>query len=196
MSVATKRALAESFRKLLTMRSFDKITVKDIVEECGVNRQTFYYHFHDVYDLIDWIFRDAADALAAQPLDYTDWAKGLECLLNYMKEDRVLILNTYSSISHEVVSDYIRRHLRPYCVAFVRCQAELDNETAPQEDLEFVAEIFTLTATGLVEQWLGSKMRVNEPMLRSLEKLKIAMTGSSQLMLRNLKENSRTQEAL
>lgn len=47
MSLTTKRALAASFKKLLAQRGIDKITVKDIVEECGVNRQTFYYHFHD-----------------------------------------------------------------------------------------------------------------------------------------------------
>ena len=48
MSVTTKRALAETFKKLLSKRGLNKITVKDIVEDCGVNRQTFYYHFHDI----------------------------------------------------------------------------------------------------------------------------------------------------
>lgn len=72
MSLTTKRALAGSFEKLLSKRSFDKITVKDIVEDCGVNRQTFYYHFHDIYDLIEWIFQDAADHVDEDLLDYND----------------------------------------------------------------------------------------------------------------------------
>ena len=43
MSLSTKRAMAEAFKKLLSQRGMDKITVKDIVEECGLNRQTFYF---------------------------------------------------------------------------------------------------------------------------------------------------------
>ena len=50
MSLTTKRALAESLKKLLSKKNLDKITVKDIVTDCGVNRQTFYYHFHDIYN--------------------------------------------------------------------------------------------------------------------------------------------------
>lgn len=56
MSQVTKRALAASLIKLLSQKPLDKVTVKDIIEDCGVNRQTFYYHFKDIYDLVDWIF--------------------------------------------------------------------------------------------------------------------------------------------
>ena len=54
MSQTTKRALAASLEKLLAKKPLDKITVIDIVEDCEVNRQTFYYHFRDIYDLLEW----------------------------------------------------------------------------------------------------------------------------------------------
>ena len=54
MRQTTKEAIAQAFEGLLEKRSIDKITVKDIVAECGVNRQTFYYHFRDIYDLMEW----------------------------------------------------------------------------------------------------------------------------------------------
>ena len=54
MSQLTKYALEQSLKKLLRERPLDKITIKDLVEDCGVNRQTFYYHFQDIYDLIAW----------------------------------------------------------------------------------------------------------------------------------------------
>ena len=50
-----KHDLAEALCQLLETKTLEKITVKDIVARCGVNRQTFYYHFHDVYDLMRWI---------------------------------------------------------------------------------------------------------------------------------------------
>ena len=56
MSLLTKRALVDSFKKVLRKRPFKKITVKDITDVCGINRMTFYYHFKDKYDLVNWMF--------------------------------------------------------------------------------------------------------------------------------------------
>ena len=52
MASSTKEALGNALKKMLSVKPIDKITVKDLVEECGVNRQTFYYHFQDIYDLL------------------------------------------------------------------------------------------------------------------------------------------------
>ena len=56
MSQITKNALAASLKRLLSKKELSKITITNITEECGVNRQTFYYHFKDIYDLLEWIF--------------------------------------------------------------------------------------------------------------------------------------------
>ena len=53
MSQITKRALEASLKKLLTKKPLDKITITDITEDCGINRMTFYYHFKDIYDLVE-----------------------------------------------------------------------------------------------------------------------------------------------
>ena len=64
MSQTTKRALEASLKKLLLEKPLNKITINDITEDCGVNRMTFYYHFKDIYDLVDWILvEDAAKAM-------------------------------------------------------------------------------------------------------------------------------------
>ena len=59
MAQFTKTAIIESFLRLLETRSIEKITVKDIVEDCGVNRKTFYYYFKDIYDLTESVFATA-----------------------------------------------------------------------------------------------------------------------------------------
>ena len=66
MSQTTKRALEASLKKLLLEKPLNKITINDITEDCGVNRMTFYYHFKDIYDLVDWILtEDATKAMEA-----------------------------------------------------------------------------------------------------------------------------------
>ena len=55
MSTITKRALEASLKKLVKTKPLNKITVSDITDDCGINRMTFYYHFKDIYDLVEWI---------------------------------------------------------------------------------------------------------------------------------------------
>ena len=58
MSQITKKAMASSLKKLLETKTLSKITVSDITDDCEINRHTFYYHFQDIYDLVEWIYRN------------------------------------------------------------------------------------------------------------------------------------------
>lgn len=184
MPFETKRMLAGSFKKLLSQRKLDKITVKDIVEDCGVNRQTFYYHFHDVYDLMEWTFRDTAESLVRERVDHQEWTEGVETLMDYLRRDKLLILNAYHSISHETVSEFLKRILRPYLLQFVQAQARELTPPAKREDVDFVADIYTVTIAGFIMEWIGrQKMEGTED---RLHRLFTAMNGNARFMLRNL----------
>ncbi len=75
MAQTTKRALEASLKKLLLKKPLNKITINDITEDCGVNRMTFYYHFKDIYDLVDWILvEDAAEALEGRQ-NFETWSE-------------------------------------------------------------------------------------------------------------------------
>ena len=73
MSQLTKRAITESFMKLINQVPFDKITVKDIVEDCGVNRNTFYYHYSDIYALLDEILENETKRVLTENLEESSW---------------------------------------------------------------------------------------------------------------------------
>lgn len=76
MSQVTKRALEASLKNLLLKKPLSKITINDITEDCGINRMTFYYHFKDIYDLIEWsCIEDAKKALEGKNL--RDLAAGI-----------------------------------------------------------------------------------------------------------------------
>lgn len=73
----TKRALEESHKHLLLTKPLTKITIADLTEDCGVSRMTFYYHFQDIYDLVEWSCEeDARQALASNKTAET-WQTGL-----------------------------------------------------------------------------------------------------------------------
>lgn len=187
MPVNTKRAIAASFKKLLSKRELNKITVKDIVEDCGVNRQTFYYHFHNVYDLMEWFFQDDAETYLGSQSDYKDWEKGLYTLVDTLQENRAMIDHVYHSMSHKVVVDYIKRILWPYMLRVVESEVEEIQLQADQKNIEFVTKLLTLAVVGIITEWIdnGKKQLTEE----HLEKFLKAVRGSVPFMLKNLQED-------
>ena len=76
MSNLTKNALENSLKKMLLKKKVNKITVEDLTNDCGINRMTFYYHFHDIYDLIEWsCLEDAKKAIKGKKT-YDTWQEG------------------------------------------------------------------------------------------------------------------------
>ena len=188
MPNSMKYALAQSLKKLLSVRKLDKITVKDIVEDCGVNRQTFYYYFRDIYDLLEWNFQDAAEKLIRSGLYQKDWRAGPGAVLEYLRENQALVWNAYHSISHEAVSNFLKRTLRPYILQAVQKEAEGLERQPRQENMDFVADMHTLMAVGIITEWINRQEK--EGGEERLEKLLTAMEGSASLMLQNLESGS------
>lgn len=61
MAKFTKQAIMNCLLELLSTKQLDKITVKDICEICEINRNTFYYYFQDIYDVLDAVFQNEAE---------------------------------------------------------------------------------------------------------------------------------------
>lgn len=126
----TKRALEASLKKLLLRKPLNKITINDITEDCGVNRMTFYYHFKDIYDLVDWILvEDATEALEGHQ-DFETWSDAFRDMLEKVQANRVLVLNVYRSISREQVEQYLYKMLDPLLRMFI----ERENIPVQEED--------------------------------------------------------------
>ena len=81
---STKETLADALRKMMTVKPIDKITVKDIVDICNVNRQTFYYHFDDVYDLLEWIFEMDCNRVFPSIVTYDKWSTDMVTYFRYL----------------------------------------------------------------------------------------------------------------
>lgn len=98
MSTVTKQALEASLKHMLLKKPLDKITIRDLTEDCGVSRMTFYYHFQDIYDLVEWAcIHDAREALAGKKT-YADWPEGLAQIFEAVLENKPFVLNAYRAL--------------------------------------------------------------------------------------------------
>ena len=103
----TKRALVASLKDLLAEKPLDKITVTDLTEHCGVNRMTFYYHFKDIYDLVEWACIESATRALAGQKTYDTWQQGFLQILQAVQKDKVFVTKVYHSISREHIEHYL-----------------------------------------------------------------------------------------
>lgn len=109
MSDITKRALEASLKKMLLKKPVTKITISDITEDCGVNRATFYYHFKDIYDLIEWSCEEDSRIAANGNTTYDTWEQGFLYIFQAVEENKPFILNVYRHVSQEQIIQYLYR---------------------------------------------------------------------------------------
>ena len=83
-----KILIAENFTALLEKEDIDKITVKQLIEECHISRQTFYYHFRDIMDVLEWTFRRAATEAAEQSLESENHLDALRIFTSFVVENK------------------------------------------------------------------------------------------------------------
>ena len=114
MSQTTKRALEASLKKLLKEKPLNKITINDITEDCGVNRMTFYYHFKDIYDLVDWILTEDATKAMEGCQSFDTWTEAFLDILHQIRDNKALVLNVYRSLGREQVEQYLYKLLDPH----------------------------------------------------------------------------------
>ena len=138
MSQITKRALAASLKNMLLKKPLNKITINDIAEDCGINRMTFYYHFKDIYDLVEWTCEeDAAKALEGKKT-YNTWQQGFLNIFYAVLENKPFIMNVYRSVSREQVEIYLYRVTYDLLIGVVNERSA--NMSVSEDDKKFFAD--------------------------------------------------------
>ena len=157
MSQTTKRALEESLKKMLLKKPLDKITISDIAEDCGINRMTFYYHFKDIYDLVEWsCVEDAAKALDGKKT-YDNWQQGFLQIFQMLQNSKPFIMNVYHSVSREHVEIYLYKLTYNLLIGVVEEKAK--GIEVRDEDKKFIADFYKFAFVGLMLDWIKNDMR-------------------------------------
>ena len=108
MSQVTKRALEQSLKNLLLKKPLTKITINDIADDCGINRMTFYYHFKDIYDLVEWSCLEDAKRALDENKTYETWQQGFLQIFEAVQDNKPFILNVYRCVHREQVEKYLQ----------------------------------------------------------------------------------------
>ena len=157
MSQTTKRALAASLKHLLLQKPLNKITINDIAEDCGISRMTFYYHFKDIYDLVEWTcVEDGTRALEGKKT-YDTWQEGFLNIFHAVQDNKPFIMNVYRSVSRERIEQYLNPLIHSLILGVVEEKAA--ERSVHTEDKQFIASFYEYAFIGVMLEWIGNGMK-------------------------------------
>lgn len=150
----TKRALAAALKELMEEEPFDKIQVAQICERCGMNRKSFYYHFKDKYDLVNWIFNTEIIAFIKKRSDvdqYDDRIEMFQEICSYFYENRNFYRKALKIEGQNSFSEHFREYIRPLL------KLRLTPLIGDLADDEFTLNLFSDAIVCSMERWLQDK---------------------------------------
>ncbi len=156
-SSVTKKAIADGFKKIMTKRSFEKITIADITSECGLNRQTFYYHFQDKYELLNWIFYTDVIMPLTDGLTIENWSEKLLKILLIIKDNAKFYTNAINTPYGDEFRDYFLKVITKVLDDILGQLTQGYSVNEP--DIQFLSEFFAYGISGSVIKWIQTGMK-------------------------------------
>lgn len=166
----TKQALANSMKKLAAKKGFDKVTVTDIVGDCGVQRQTFYYHFQDIFELLEWTFKTELTKVVSDNYTYDTWQNGFLGTMRYLEDNRNIIYNLIHSDKRRYMENFFNSLAYDLMRGVVK---ELSGDIIIDlRDKEFILTFYRIVFMGIFMEWIDHDMEdTPEAVLERLEKM-------------------------
>ncbi len=173
MSQVTKRALEQSLKNLLLKKPLNKITINDIAEDCGISRMTFYYHFQDIYDLVEWSCLEDAKKALENKKTHDTWQQGFVQLLYAVRENKPFIINVYKCVDKAQIEKYLKPLTDDLLLGVV--EEESAGRSIREEDKRLIARIYSYCFVGVMFDWIKDDMKEKPEAL--VEKLALVLDG-------------------
>lgn len=161
MANFTERAIKESLLKLLNEKPLAKISVKDIVEDCGINRNSFYYHFQDIPSLLESMIIDETESIIAAYPSIESLDKGMSVAIEFALKNKVAVKHIYNSANRDLLEQYLMNVCGNVVEKYL--DTAFEGANVKEEDKKIARHLITCTCFGLVIDWLNSGMKEDTP---------------------------------
>jgi probable dihydroxyacetone kinase regulator len=183
MADFTKKAIVDAFARILKEKPFEKITISDITSECGVSRMTFYYHFEDIYDMLDYVIAEKLSAPLSRKFTYELWQQDYTAVFEAILQEK----NFFSKIFHSVDLRKIEQYLSVFahgCVSKIVEEQILHFHLNPEDrSVKMICDIYSYCMVGLLLDWISKGMHDDPTELVS--KYCDIIKGTMELTLKN-----------
>ena len=185
MTTLTKDAIKKSFMKLLNRKPVSKITVKEIVEDCGINRNSFYYHYEDIPALIEEILNEQADALLPVNGSNTNIYDCILRAMDFALQNKVAMLHIFQSSNKDMVERYLSRVASHTVTEYF--DVYFADENIAEDDKQVIIMYYKSLLVGFVIEWLGCRMKYDLSI--QIRRLCELFEGSTETAVSRCKKN-------
>ncbi|MGN0293499.1 MAG: TetR/AcrR family transcriptional regulator C-terminal domain-containing protein [Lachnospiraceae bacterium] len=165
ISLLTKQKLALSLKKAMERKPLSRVTVSELIKDCNINRNTFYYHFSDIYDLLKWMLEQEAIDVVKKIDLLIDTEEAVRFVMDYVDSNRHIINCAYDSMGHEEMKRFFYADFIGVMKGVIDSGEQRLQLSISDEFKEFTAEFYTEALAGLMISWLKNKYRPDKEKL-------------------------------
>ncbi len=161
----TEQKLAIALKQLMSEEPLDQITVSRLTSVCKIRRQTFYYHFRDIYDLLTWIFLNESIQEIENATSYKD---ALYDFFAYIEKNQAFVKNVITSAGRDLFIEFLSESLR--IVQMRALTLKDNNKVLTLEDKRFIVNFYNPAIIAVFVRWVDKDMKDNkDEMIRRLD---------------------------
>ena len=186
MAKFTRQAIMYSLLKLLQEKSIDKITVKDICELCEINRNTFYYYYSDIYQVLEELLKFETEKSLKEDQKYEsfyeDFLKRYHLIIEYKKA----VYNLYNSKNRDLILKYFQDITEDFVEKYV--YKEVKGKKLLPEDIKFIIDFYSSSMIGNIFRWMRKGMQEKQEQL--IYKLTVSYQATIKALIAQFEENN------
>ncbi len=153
----TKRMLAASLKKALANKPLSKVTVSEIVKDCKINRNTFYYHFKSIYDLMKWTFEDEAVQVVMGIDLISDHDEAIKFVMNYVEENEHFINCAYDAVGREGMKQFLHADFVSVTESIFEYSEKESGKKLDPDYKNFLVNFYTEALAGTIIEWFKNR---------------------------------------
>lgn len=157
ISLITKKALSEALKKAMEKKPFKKITVSELIQDCNINRKTFYYHFEDIYALLKWTFEEEAIEIVKNFDLLVDYEEAITFIMDYVEQNRYIINCAYDSIGLDELKRFLYTDFLEIIVSIINGTEQTVGKTLDAGYKDFLSVFYTEAAAGVLIDWIRNR---------------------------------------
>lgn len=156
MANLTRKAILATFDEMVSEMSFDKITVSALVKRAEISSNTFYYHYRDIYDLLDDYLLEHLDKVLGADTDWNNWTKPVKDMLYYMKDHQRQVYHILNSLSRQRLEEFAFIRIQPRFQTIARTVTA--GHPLNDDQLRIIAKIYCYTFLGFLLEFIRDHM--------------------------------------
>lgn len=153
-NLQTKQRLAASLKKLMNQKPLSKITVTDIVNDCDINRKTFYYHFDDIYGLLAWMLESEAVEVVKQFDLMVDYEEAITFVMDYVENNTHILNCAYDAMGRERIKRFFFADFLGIARTLVQSVERTLGLYLEEDYRQFLCVFCTEAVAGMLAEWM------------------------------------------